>query len=251
MRKRMISFLMAVSLALPFTACGASGGNGSQEAAAAKSAASVEAQAEQETVSAETAKSKEETVSAEEAESAQETQSAESAQEEQKAQSAASAGEEQPSDADPGGIVFETTDLDGNTVSSADIFSKNRITMVNIWGTFCGPCIGEMPDLEKLNGRLSDMDCGIIGVVCDAAGPQDTAVIEAAKEIASETGVTYISLLPWDTVWETFPAQFVPTTYFVDANGCIIGEPAIGARGADEYEALLREVLAQLPGSGQ
>jgi thiol-disulfide isomerase/thioredoxin len=54
------------------------------------------------------------------------------------------------------GISFETTDLAGNTVRSEDIFGENALTMVNLWGTYCGPCIGEMPDLEELNGRLKD-----------------------------------------------------------------------------------------------
>ena len=51
-------------------------------------------------------------------------------------------------------VSFETVDIDGNKVSSADIFSKHKLTMVNIWGTFCGPCIREMPDLEELRARL-------------------------------------------------------------------------------------------------
>ena len=144
-------------------------------------------------------------------------------------------------------VVFATTDLDGNPVTAEEIFSENKVTMVNLWGTFCGPCINEMPDLEELSGRLADKDCGIIGVVIDIAGPDDTAHIEAAKEIEADTGVTYLSILPWAGIDEMMPAQFVPTTYFVDADGQIVGEAAVGARGADEYEALLDEVLAQQP----
>ena len=144
-------------------------------------------------------------------------------------------------------VVFATTDLDGNPVTAEEIFSENKVTMVNLWGTFCGPCINEMPDLEELSGRLADKDCGIIGVVIDITGPEDTAHIEAAKEIEAETGVTYMSILPWAGIDEMMPAQFVPTTYFVDADGQIVGEAAVGARGADEYEALLDEVLAQQP----
>ncbi len=143
-------------------------------------------------------------------------------------------------------IAFETVDLDGNPVRSEDIFSGNRLTMVNIWGTFCGPCIGEMPDLEVLNGRLADKGCAIVGVVCDVAGPDDTGHIEDAKEIVADTGVTYRNLLPWSGFDADLPAEYIPTTYFVDSEGRLVGEPAVGARGADDYEALLDAALAAL-----
>ena len=143
------------------------------------------------------------------------------------------------------GISFETTDLDGNAVNAADIFGAHKITMVNIWGTFCGPCINEMPDLEELNGRLGEKDCAIIGVVCDVAGKDDSAMIGTAKEIIADTGVTYLNLVPWESFAGDLPSQFVPTTYFIDSNGQVVGDAAIGARGADEYEALLDEVLGE------
>ena len=141
-------------------------------------------------------------------------------------------------------ISFETTDLDGNPVSSADIFSRNRLTMVNIWGTFCGPCINEMPDLEILNQRLGNKGCAIVGVVIDAGGDYQMEVIRAAEEIIGDTGVSYLNLLPWEGIDDQFPAQYIPTTYFVNANGNIVGEAAVGSRGADDYEALIEEALA-------
>lgn len=140
-------------------------------------------------------------------------------------------------------ISFETTDLDGNPVSSADIFSQNKITMVNIWGTFCGPCINEMPDLEILNQRIGDKGCGLVGVVIDAGGDYQMAVIGTAEEIIADTGASYLNLLPWEGIDDQFPAQYIPTTYFVDSHGNIVGETAVGSRGADDYEALIDEAL--------
>ena len=146
---------------------------------------------------------------------------------------------------DAAAVSFETVDLDGNTVSSADIFSQHKLTMVNIWGTFCGPCIDEMPDLEVLSGRLAEKDCAIIGIVCDVQGPDDENTIADAKEIIQATGVTYLNLLPWAEFMEVFPAMYVPTTYFVDSSGQIIGEEAVGSRGADDYEALVDDLLGE------
>ena len=188
------------------------------------------------------------TVSNEPAETAAETETAAAAQEETEApaetETSLGTSDAETLAAEGAESSFETTDLAGNAVSSADIFSAHKLTMINIWGTYCGPCVNEMPDLEELNGRLAEKDCAIIGVVCDVRGSGDTKTIGIAKDIVSQTGVTYLNLLPWETFWDTFPAEFIPTTYFIDAQGNILGEPAVGARGADDYEALVDEILA-------
>ena len=140
-------------------------------------------------------------------------------------------------------ISFETTDLDGNVVKSADLFKEHRLTMVNIWGTFCGPCIDEMPELEKLNYRLKQKDCAIVGIVCDVESPEDSETIGAAKSLIDEIGVKYTNLIPWEDSFDLFPAEYVPTSYFVDEKGQIVGEAAVGARSADNYEELIDELL--------
>ena len=140
-------------------------------------------------------------------------------------------------------IAFETADLDGNAVLSEDIFSRNKLTMVNIWGTYCGPCINEMPDLEELNRRLTEKGCGIIGIVSDIAGAADTAQIEAARQIITDAGVSYLNLLPWDGLRTDLPAMYIPTSYFINSDGEVVGEAAVGARGADDYEALIDALL--------
>ncbi|MBR0385305.1 MAG: TlpA family protein disulfide reductase [Erysipelotrichaceae bacterium] len=143
-------------------------------------------------------------------------------------------------------VIFEAYDLEGNSVKSEDIFSQNVLTMVNIWGTYCSPCIREMPELEKLNERLAKKNCGIIGIVCDIRNLNDAVHIDQANEIIEATGVTYMNLIPWPTLDIVLPSQFVPTTYFVDSNGCIVGEMLVGARGADDYEKSINAILETL-----
>lgn len=63
---------------------------------------------------------------------------------------------------------FKSIDLDGTEISS-DLYSNNKITMVNIWGTFCGPCIREMPDLAKLSQEYKSKGVEIIGIPIDIA----------------------------------------------------------------------------------
>lgn len=143
-------------------------------------------------------------------------------------------------------VSFETTDLDGNSVRSEDLFKEHTLTMVNLWGTYCGPCIGEMPDLEQLNRKLESKNCAIIGIVIDVPSAQNAEMVSAAKEILSATGVTYPNLCVFNGLDSVFPAQFVPTSYFVDSDGRIVGETAIGARGAEDYEKLIDEILKTL-----
>ena len=143
-------------------------------------------------------------------------------------------------------VVFETADLDGNPVNSAELFDAHALTMVNLWGTYCGPCISEMPDLAELSARLEEKNCAIIGVVVDASGRNQESVIESAREIIADTGVAYLNLLPWDGIAGDLPSQYIPTTCFIDAEGRIVGSAVIGSRGADEYEALIDDALASL-----
>ncbi|MBQ9062757.1 MAG: TlpA family protein disulfide reductase [Eubacterium sp.] len=231
--KRKLPVLLACSLAVLLAACSSSSSGKAEDAAAASDTTNVAAS---ESVVEEDSAA--ETESAAEADSAAEPENAVGTGETAEAEDIA-----QENAAADSALSFETTDLEGNTVRSEDIFSENKITMVNIWGTFCGPCISEMPSLEELNGRLDEKDCGVIGIVCDVAGPEDTGQIETAKEIIGTTGVTYQNLLPWDGFDEALPAMFIPMTYFVNAEGQLTGEPSVGAKGADEYEALVDEIL--------
>ncbi len=140
-------------------------------------------------------------------------------------------------------LSFETADLDGNVILSEDLFKENRLTMINLWGTYCGPCINEMPGLEELNERLKEKECAIVGLVIDVEGPEDKALLDEAKDILADTGVSYLNLFPWDGWYRDLPAQFIPTSYFVDREGHIVGKAAVGARAADEYEKLIDALL--------
>ncbi len=143
-------------------------------------------------------------------------------------------------------VTFETVDLAGNPVNSAELFSQYELTMVNLWGTFCGPCKQEMPGLEELNRKMKERNIAVIGVVVDIAGPNDRELIEEAEEIAARTGVTYPNLLPWDGIDTAMPSMYIPTTYFVDPEGHIVGEAAVGARGPEAYESLIEEALKKI-----
>ena len=132
--------------------------------------------------------------------------------------------EESSSDGIAGKTVsFETTDLDGNPVSSEELFRDKRVTMINFWATWCPYCVAELPELEKFNNAMKAHGCQVIGVCED--GDENA---EEARRILSENGVTYTNLVFTENMNSMFPHQLLPTTYFVDSEGRILTEPVTG-----------------------
>lgn len=142
-----------------------------------------------------------------------------------------------------GVLSFETTDLDGNAVNSEELFAGNELTMVNIWGTFCGPCIDEMPELEELHQKYEKDGVAIVGLVIDVPEGDDS-LLQDAKDIVADTGVTYMSMRAWDGCDSELSVSAVPMTYFVDREGNIVGEPIVGA-DPEGYSAAIDDYLNQ------
>ncbi len=140
-------------------------------------------------------------------------------------------------------LSFETTDLNGNPISSETLFAQNKVTMINIWATTCGPCINEMPELEQLNKDFQANGGAIVGLIGDVS-VDNKQFEDDAKAIIADTGVTYTNLLAWDEFWDVLPAPATPTTYFVDSKGRIIGDPIMGAL-PDKYAEKMNEYLSQ------
>lgn len=155
-----------------------------------------------------------------------------SAEHSQRAQEAA-AGEKFP--------AFKTTDLAGREMTQ-DIFKGKKVTVINIWGTFCPPCIGEMPELGTWAKEMP-RDAQLIGLVCDASGPDDQETAAAARKILSDSQADFVNLLPNQELMKYLDkVEAVPTTIFVDEEGNIIGEQVVGAN-VPKYKELLARYL--------
>ncbi|HWR23881.1 MAG TPA: TlpA disulfide reductase family protein, partial [Feifaniaceae bacterium] len=130
-----------------------------------------------------------------------------------------------------------------------EIFANADLTMVNIWGTFCGPCIEEMPYLGELAEEYRDKGFQIVGIVADAAsrlGGYDKSVVSTAWEIIEQTGADYIHLLPSEDLMniKLNQVQYIPETVFVDKNGGIVGEPIVGGKSKEEWKEIIDAYLA-------
>ncbi|MBR1470653.1 MAG: redoxin domain-containing protein [Lachnospiraceae bacterium] len=139
------------------------------------------------------------------------------------------------------GISFTTTDVEGNQIEAQELFSAHKVTMVNLWASWCPPCVGELSELEELSHVFAEKDCAIVGLLIDGYDPQE---VEDAEALIEKYGLTYTNLLPSGEMGEYFRASAVPTSFFVDENGQILGEPIVGAY-PDGYEDHLDELLAQ------
>ncbi len=138
-------------------------------------------------------------------------------------------------------IEFTTTDIDGNPVTSDEIFSQNEVTMVNVWATWCYWCVDELPQLNEINERLAKKNCAIVGIVGDGT---DEDTVAEAKQLLKENGDEYLNILPWEgALTDDFPmTEGWPTSFFVDSEGRIASKPVIGAN-VKAYEKVVDDIL--------
>ena len=146
--------------------------------------------------------------------------------------------------------AFEGKDLDGNTVKSDELFSGNAVTVVNFWFTTCNPCVGELAELDALNKELAEKGGSLIGVNTFTLDGDEAAISEA-KDVLAKKGATYQNVY-FDSDGEAgkFAANIFayPTTYVVDRNGNIVGDPIVGAitepKQAEALQAQIDKALS-------
>ena len=146
--------------------------------------------------------------------------------------------------------AFEGKDLDGNPVKSDELFSANAVTVVNFWFTTCKPCVGELSELDALNKELAKKGGALIGVNTFTLDGDEAAISEA-KDVLAKKGVTYQNVY-FDSDGEagkfTTNIFAYPTTYVVDRNGNIVGDPIVGAitekKQAETLQKLIDQALA-------
>ena len=146
--------------------------------------------------------------------------------------------------------AFEGKDLDGNTVKSSELFAKNAVTVVNFWFTTCNPCVGELGELDALNKELAEKGGALIGVNTFTLDGDETAISEA-KDVLAKKGATYQNVyFASDGEAGKFTTNIFayPTTYVVDRNGNIVGDPIVGAitekKQAEALQAQIDKALA-------
>ena len=142
---------------------------------------------------------------------------------------------------------FKGKDLDGNDVNSDELFSNNKVTVMNFWFTTCKPCVGELSDLEELNKELAAKGGQVVGVNSFTLDGNKDEVADA-KDVLSKKGVTYKNI--WfksDSEAGKFTSNLYsfPATYVIDQNGNIVGEPIMGGINSAEQRETLNKLIDQ------
>lgn len=143
-------------------------------------------------------------------------------------------------------LSFEAETVDGEKIDGS-CFSDSKLTMLNVWATYCNPCLSEMPDLGEMAASYDASDFQIIGIVSDVAEGADEADIKEAKELIKETSADYPHLLLSQSLYSNLVGAIdsVPTTFFVNQKGEVLGY-VVGARSKEDWEAIVDEILAEM-----
>ena len=151
------------------------------------------------------------------------------------------AGESSVQEADQ--IAFTCQDVNGNSVSET-IFSQSKLTMVNVWATYCNPCLSEMPGLGELAVSYESDAFQIIGIVSDVMEEGDETAVDQARALIEQTGANYTHLLLNESIYYALLTNVsaVPTTFFVDETGAIM-DTVVGAMEKEAWKEKIDGLL--------
>ncbi|MBQ8527443.1 MAG: TlpA family protein disulfide reductase [Lachnospiraceae bacterium] len=140
-------------------------------------------------------------------------------------------------------VSFTANTIDGKEFSSEQ-FSESKVTMINVWATYCNPCLAEMPDLGDIAESYRKEDFQLIGIISDVAEDASQADIDNAKDLIRQTEAEYPHLLLNQSLFDNLVGgvSSVPTTFFVNGNGEMLGY-VVGANDEDTWEKIIDELL--------
>ncbi len=136
---------------------------------------------------------------------------------------------------------FKVKDINDKEVTN-DIFKDKKVTMINIWGTFCGPCVEEMPVLQNLYNEYQSKGFNLVGVVADG----DTNEVQALQ-ILKKTKADFVNLIPDEKFKNDFVSKTkaVPVSVLVNNKGEIL-ETVVGSKSKEEYKKIIERNLQQV-----
>lgn len=149
---------------------------------------------------------------------------------------------------------LKTVDFEGNEVT-ADIFKENDLTVINTWATWCGPCVGEMPELQEVSNELEKegTKVAIKGLVIEDGDKGIQAGLSEderknVQEVLHATKATYQQLLVSEDLTASALSKQAgfPTTYFVDGNGKLVGDPLTGSQDKAGWQKIIEKRLEEV-----
>ena len=118
--------------------------------------------------------------------------------------------------------AISLADPSGSTADLSDF--RGKLVLVNLWATWCEPCLREMPSLERLQSRLGDR-IAVIAVSEDRGGSK---VVEPfIAKLGLQSVKTYVD--PKSAVGHAFEVRGLPTSFLIDRDGRVLGRVEGGA----------------------
>lgn len=143
-------------------------------------------------------------------------------------------------------VTFEAATTDGTAITS-DCFADSKLTMINVWATYCNPCLNEMPDLGEIAASYEKSEFQMIGIVSDVSEFSEEADKKEALELIKQTGAdTYPHLFLNQSLYSSLvgAVEGVPTTFFVNQSGELLGY-LVGAQTKEAWEELINDLLEE------
>ena len=142
---------------------------------------------------------------------------------------------------------MKTEDINGNKVDSS-IFSKYKLTVVNVWNTGCTPCVDEIPTLDKLNKEYEKKGVSIKGLLLESGVGLNDEEKKTVEDILKKAKSTYQQLTVSEDMLQdkTLILQSFPTTFFVDKDGNIVGDPIMGSKNLEDWKTAVEDALEKI-----
>ena len=133
-------------------------------------------------------------------------------------------------------ISFSTVDMSGKTWTDK-CFADSKLTMINLWAYWCGPCLSELPDLQKLSQNYAARGVRVLGLYESDEEAEDAVVV-------SKLGVKY-PCLRYTAAFDPYmnAGYILPVTIFVDSDGKVQGSAYVGPRSYDQWASVIDELL--------
>ena len=132
-------------------------------------------------------------------------------------------------------LSFDTVTLYGDPIST-DVLHEYDLIIVNCWAEWCGPCVGELPELERIHQEYPNVL--ILGVLSFSDD------MDGALATLQEAGVTYPVLLPAGTLIDRVNQFYaIPTTMFFDSTGKEISDPIVGSMDYADWKTVVEGLL--------
>ena len=127
--------------------------------------------------------------------------------------------------------------LDGSKFEMAS--TRDKVVLLNVWATWCGPCRYEIPELQAIHQKYSAKGFEVVGVSVDESG------VEAVKQFVAEQKMTYpVVLDPAGTITSIFEISVLPTSVLVDREGRIVWKrPGLITPNDQELAAAIEKAL--------